>query len=67
MNKINLSIIIPTYNNGKFIARAIQSACAYGGTDLEILVVDDGSTDGSTNELQNIDPRVQVIHKEMVG
>lgn len=64
---INLSIIIPTYNNGKLVAKAIQSASTYGGTDLEILVVDDGSTDGSTNELQNIDPRVQVIHKKNGG
>lgn len=42
-----VSIIIPSYNNEKFLARAINSAISQGGVNVEILVIDDGSTDAS--------------------
>lgn len=42
-----VSIIIPNYNNEKYILRAINSALSQIGVNVEILVIDDGSTDNS--------------------
>lgn len=39
------TIVIPTYNYGRFVGRAIESALAQSGDDYEVLVIDDGSTD----------------------
>jgi glycosyltransferase involved in cell wall biosynthesis len=42
-----VSIVIPCYNHARFLDDAIQSACAQTWPDVETIVVDDGSTDGS--------------------
>ena len=42
-----ISIIIPVYNRRQWVARAIRSALAQTYEDGEVIVVDDGSTDGS--------------------
>lgn len=49
-NKSNiiLSIIIPCYNDGKYIMDAIESAEKYKGKDYEIIIINDGSTDSKT-------------------
>ena len=39
------SIVIPAYNYAHFLRRAVTSACTQDGADVEVLVVDDGSTD----------------------
>ena len=41
------SIVIPTFNYGRFLRRAIDSAVSQKGDDFEVIVVDDGSTDDS--------------------
>ncbi|MGN7870070.1 glycosyltransferase [Paracoccus sp. 22332] len=59
-----VSIIIPSYNNEGLIARAIHSALSQDGVDVEILVIDDGSTDGSVSVARRISEtwsQVQVI------
>lgn len=43
-----VSVIIPCYNGRQFVAQAIESAFEQGYSNVEVLVVDDGSTDGST-------------------
>lgn len=42
-----VSIIIPSYNGGKFIGKAIRSALVQTHENIEVIVVDDGSTDGT--------------------
>jgi glycosyltransferase involved in cell wall biosynthesis len=57
------SICIPSYNGAPFIAQAIESALAQTFPDFELLVVDDGSTDGTLEIAEAFavrDPRVKV-------
>ncbi|HUH84586.1 MAG TPA: glycosyltransferase family 2 protein [Stellaceae bacterium] len=62
-----LSIIITSYNYRRFVAPAIDSALAVEWPDKEIIVVDDGSTDGSRSIIRSYADRVQAIHKENGG
>lgn len=55
-----VSVIIPTYNRKKLLQRAVNSALAQTQTDIEIIVVDDGSTDGTAELFTHTeDARVQ--------
>ena len=59
-----VSVIIPTYNRSKQIARAIESVQAQTESDFEIIVVDDGSTDRSAQVIKECarkDPRICLI------
>lgn len=64
-----ISVVIPSYNHEKFIAAAIQSVLVQTYQDFEIIVVDDGSTDGSIEQIQTFsDPRIKLIlHKKNRG
>ena len=42
-----ISVIIPTYNRRGLILRAVDSALSQTEKDIEVIIVDDGSTDGS--------------------
>lgn len=59
------SIIIPMYNRERFIARAINSCLKQGFENFEIVIVDDGSTDGSAKVVQDFnDPKITLIRHE---
>jgi glycosyltransferase involved in cell wall biosynthesis len=58
------SIIITFYNQRNFIKEAVDSALALRNTGLEIIVVDDGSTDGSQEILKQYQGSVQVVYLE---
>lgn len=67
-NVPRFSVIVPLYNKRAFIRRAIDSVLAQTFSDFELLVVDDGSTDGSTQVIEDIlDPRLKVIRQENQG
>ena len=64
-----VSIIIPTFNRADFVAEAVLSVLTQGGVDLEVLVVDDGSTDQTESILlaQVTDTRVRYIAQSNLG
>lgn len=65
-----ISVIVPVYNVEKYMRKSIDSILGQTFKDMEILLVDDGSTDNSgkiCDEYKEKDPRVQVIHKKNGG
>lgn len=62
------SVVVPAWNARRTLARAVQSVLAQTFTDFELIVVDDGSTDGGIATLpQPLDPRVAVVRQENAG
>lgn len=67
MSKV--SIIIPIYNVKDYVNKTIDSVINQTEKDIEIILVDDGSTDGCTeicDQYKKSDKRIKVIHKKMV-
>lgn len=63
-----VSVIVPNFNYESYLGACISSVLAQSYTDFELLVVDDGSTDGSVKIAQGFtDPRVQVIRQDNAG
>ena len=65
-----ISVIVPVYNAGAYLDRCIESVLAQSLRDLEICLLDDGSTDGSgavCDAYAAKDERIRVIHKENEG
>ena len=65
-----ISVIVPAYNCEKYIESCIESLTGQTYKNIEIIVVDDGSTDktpGLIDELAKNDSRIKVIHKENGG
>src|SRR5438445_1161515 len=54
-----VSILIPCYNAQQWVAHAIESALAQTWADKEVIVVDDGSTDGSLDAIRKFDGKIQ--------
>ena len=65
-----VSVLLPVYNAERYLREAVESVLAQTFTDFELLVVDDGSTDGSLailREFERRDPRVRVISRPNTG
>ena len=65
-----ISVIIPVYNVKAYLAEAVESVIHQTYQDLEIILVDDGSTDGSgeiCDEYAKKDNRIKVIHQQNKG
>jgi glycosyltransferase involved in cell wall biosynthesis len=64
-----VTIVIPCYNHGGFVAAATRSALEQPGADTRVVIVDDGSDDGTTPAAcdRSRDGRVRVIHQENRG
>lgn len=68
METSGVSVIIPLYNKGKYIERALSSVVAQTFPPLEIIVVDDGSTDDGAEKVLNFsDPRILLIRQKNRG
>ena len=60
MTQPRVSVIIPCYNHGRFLAGAVESVTRQTFTDLEIIVIDDGSTDTTPDVVAGLaDPRIR--------
>lgn len=65
-----ISVIIPVYNVEKYLTRCLESVITQTYSNLEIILVDDGSTDGSgkvCDRYQEKDSRIKVVHKKNGG
>lgn len=69
-SSVRVSVLINNYNYGQFVSDAISSALRQSHNNLEVIVVDDGSTDNSVqviSELQLLQQEIRLIRKENGG
>lgn len=65
-----ISVIVPVYNVEKYLPKCVSSICRQTYENLEIILVDDGSTDGSSklcDQFAQKDTRIKVIHQKNGG
>jgi glycosyltransferase involved in cell wall biosynthesis len=62
-----VSVVIPTYNYGRFVTEAVDSALAQTYSPVEVIVVDDGSTDDTRERLAAYGERVRYIFQKNEG
>lgn len=70
MEKLLVSIIVPVYNASDYLSRCINSLMKQTYNKIEIIIIDDGSSDSSLNECRSfkrMDDRIMIIHKENGG
>lgn len=66
MEKEKVSVIVPVYNDEKYLADCVDSILHQSYQNLELILVDDGSTDNSAQiceDYRERDDRVRVLHK----
>lgn len=66
----DISVVMGVYNNADTLSAALDSILSQEGVELEFVVIDDGSTDGSASildEAAKTDPRLRVVHKKNEG
>ena len=66
-NEYTISVVIPAYNAGAYIARAIDSVLAQSRLADEIIVVDDGSTDDTADVVTRYESKVKYIRQDNAG
>ena len=64
-----ISVVVPFYNNGDVLGDCLQSIAGQTFTDLEVIMVDDGSTDNGTEVARKwaADPRFRLVHSDHGG
>ncbi|MFN8443095.1 MAG: glycosyltransferase family A protein [Caldilineaceae bacterium] len=67
MKQPRISVVVPVYNGARYLGAAIESILAQGWQRLELLVVDDGSTDQSVQIAEEYSPQVQCIRQANAG
>ena len=61
------SVVIPTYDRLPYLQQALQSVWTQTFKDYEVIVVDDGSTDGTWEYLQSLGQKLRVLRQENLG
>lgn len=67
MSEPLVSVIIPSYNYGRYVGQAVDSALAQSYPNQEVLVIDDGSTDDTKDRLHAYGNRIRYIHQQNLG
>lgn len=70
VDELPISIIMPVYNSVEYLEKTVESVLSQTFSDFELIMVDDGSSDGSAelcDAISEKDERVKVIHKENGG
>lgn len=70
MTSEKISIIVPVYNAENYLRRCIDSILEQTYTNFELLLINDGSTDGSAKILEEVkesDSRIRIVHKKNEG
>lgn len=62
-----VSVVIPTYNCPEFLKAAVESVLAQTFTEIEVVVVDDGSTDNTAELVREFDNRVKYVYQNNAG
>lgn len=63
----HVSVIVPVWNGATYLADALHSVLQQEGPDLQVIVVDDGSTDGTAAVVQQFQPRVTYLYQANQG
>jgi glycosyltransferase involved in cell wall biosynthesis len=58
---ISVAVVIPCYNTSKYVSRTIESALLQTGVNVEIIAVDDGSTDNTLSVIKTYEPHIRVL------
>ncbi len=67
MDAFLVSIVIPVHNAASFLAEALESVFAQDHSAIEVILVDDGSTDRSLAIARDWDPRLRILHQANAG
>lgn len=67
MALVRVSVVIPTYNGAAEVRRAIDSALAQAGCEVEVIPVNDGSTDDTAYVLNSYGSRIRAVHQKNSG
>ena len=62
-----ISVIVPCFNAARFIPETLRSVLAQQGVEIEVIEIDDGSTDGSADVVANSFPEVKLLRQENQG
>jgi hypothetical protein len=66
-HQLSVDIVVTNHDYARFLPAAIESACSQTHPDVHVVVVDDGSSDGSREVLRSFEDRVEVVLKEQGG
>ena len=70
MAKPRVSVIVPVYNTEKYLKRCLDSILNQTLSDIEIIIVDDGSKEACAllcDQFAKLDSRIKVVHKQNAG